>query len=102
MLKGEKIKVGGEEMVLPPLNLDDVEAYWAELLDGSLAKNPKGIAAIFHAALVRNYPALTIEEFKKKMSPGELMMQIPILMKQSGFLVGEPGKGSKSSQTGSG
>jgi hypothetical protein len=101
MIKGEKIKVGGEEMVLPPLNLDDVEQHWLALIDGSLFKNLNGCAEIFHSALVRNYPDLTLAEIKAKMTPGELVLNLQILMKQSGFVVpGETPRGSKGSQTG--
>jgi hypothetical protein len=101
MIKGEKITVGGEEMILPPLNLDDVEQYWVQLIDGSLFKDLNACAQIFHSALVRNYPDLTLEDLKKKMRPGELVLNLPILMKQSGFVVpGETPGGSKKSPTG--
>jgi hypothetical protein len=100
MIKGEKIKVGGEEYVLPPLNLDDVEQHWFELIDGSLFKHLKACAEIFHAALSRNYPDLLLSELKAKMTPGELVTNLTILMKQSGFVVGEPLGGSKKSPTG--
>ena len=101
MVKGEKIAVGGEEMVLPPLNLDDVEKYWGQLLDGSLFKDVSACAQIFHSALVRNYPDLTIGELKARMSPGELVLGLPILMKQSGFIApGETPGGSNGSPTG--
>ena len=94
MVKGEKIAVGGEEMVLPPLNLDDVEKYWGQLLDGSLFKDVSACAQIFHSALVRNYPDLTMEEMDDALSPQEMMAAIPVLLRISGFVSGEPEGGS--------
>ena len=102
MIKGEKIMVGGEEMVLPPLNLDDVQQYWPEFIEGSLFKNLKGCAEVFHAALVRNYPDLTLADLTAKMRPGEIVTNLPILMKQSGFVSGETPRGSEKSPTGRG
>ena len=101
MIKGAKIMVGGEEMVLPPLNLDDVEQYWLELMDGSFIRNLKACTEVFHSALVRNYPEMTLTELRKKMQPGELVTNLPVLMKQSGFIIsGEMSGGSKNSPTG--
>ena len=87
MIEGPTIKVGGEDKIMPPLNWKAVKTYWRELVAG----NPEGetISKVLHAALVRNYPDLTLEALEEAMSPGEVLAAFPLLVKISGFVPGE-------------
>jgi hypothetical protein len=87
MIDGPTIKMGGEDKIMPPLNWKAVKTYWRELVAG----NPEGetISRVLHAALVRNYPDLTLEALEEAMSPGEVLAAFPLLVKISGFVSGE-------------
>jgi len=87
MIEGPTIRVGGEDKIMPPLNWKAVKTYWRELVAGS----PEGetISKVLHAALVRNYPDLTLEALEEAMSPGEVLAAFPLLVKISGFVPGE-------------
>jgi len=98
MIEGPTIKVGGKEMTMPPLNWKAVKTRWNALVEG----NPDGeiISEVLHAALVRNYPELNLDEMDETMSPGEVMYAFPLLLKISGFKRGEAQRESQPSPTG--
>lgn len=74
MIDGIKVKIGGERYVLPPLGLAGLKK-WLDLQkafsDASAAERFELNLEVVHAALVRNYPDLTLDEVKEKIHAGE-------------------------------
>lgn len=106
MIDGIKIKLGGVDVVLPPLNLKGLRKVlplmerWNASL--TLAEQVDMMVPIFHAALLRNYPDLTIDEMEDRMNADEVIPAInalPGLLELSGLVQvsrsGEPGAGSR-------
>jgi hypothetical protein len=89
MFEGKTIKVGGEDMVLPPLNWKAAKRFYKDIISGDINDPEKAIDIMpdmLHAALVRNYPELTQAALEDIIAPGELLAAIPILLSVSGFL----------------
>lgn len=95
MLDGEKIMVGGEEMVLPPLNWKATRKFFKAVTTGELNDPDKAIdlmPELLFAALARNYPELTQEVMEDVITPGELMAAVPALLRVSGFSQAQVGE----------
>ena len=93
MLKGVTIIVGEEEMILPPMNIGIVEDFYDAITGGlNTASGLKVMRELVHTTLLRNYPDLTMEDFRQKVSLVELTAAIPKLLAVSGFEVTKPGE----------
>lgn len=95
-IPGTLVNLGGQNFVMPPLNLDQVQQ-----LEGTMA-TAKELATIreqidamlpvLHAALSRNYPDLTIEELRPLVDMGNFAPVSAALYTSSGFVATKPGE----------
>jgi len=108
MLDGVKIKVGGEDMTLPPLNWKAARKFFKNIVGGSLEDPEQAVdlmPELLFAALARNYPDLTQSDLEDRITPGEVLAAIPALLEVSGFTPAAPGeakRGRVASRTGTG
>lgn len=94
MLDGVKIKLGGEDYLLPPLNLKLLRKFQAEvecLTDPAKVKelgfteySLKALPLLV-ANLQRNYPELTAEEVEERLPVAAIPTLINKMMTTSGF-----------------
>ena len=99
MLDGIKVKLGGREYVIPPLNLKGIRAMQAriEIINKSKpdeifsAKYTGAVADVIHTALVRNYPDVTREEMEDILDLANVRDAYHATMNVSG-LVKKPGE----------
>jgi hypothetical protein len=96
-LTGVPLKLGGADYVLPPLNLAALEKYWA--LIESWGEPPASLvgrlsegAELLHAALVRNYPELTLAEVKEGLDLANFPAALAQLLEVSGLVRRLPGE----------
>lgn len=104
MIKGIKIDLGGEEFILPPISLGDLELLLPRIqaFDGTLtADNIATVVDCAHAALSRNYPDIDKAVIKGKLDVGnfgDIMAAVMdvggMLRKQAEAPQGEVGAGS--------
>lgn len=104
MIAGVTIQIGGKSYTLPPLGLagmkkrDEVLSRVAEA-DATDFEKTEATVEIVHAALVRNYPDLTLDEVKEKIHAYEVLdlaKALPALYEKSGLKSrGEPKRGAK-------
>jgi hypothetical protein len=95
MFEGITIKVGGEDMVLPPLNWKAAKRFYKDIISGDINDPEKAIdlmPEMLHVALARNYPELTQAELEDTITPGELLAAIPQLLAVSGFIQAQAGE----------
>lgn len=94
MIEGVDIKLGDKSYIVPPLNFrllkkhkGDIDAITAAApgtgLDTTIADR---VVAVVHAALSRNYPALTIEEVEDGLDLRNSKDVMGALLGQSGFV----------------
>ena len=102
MIEGETIKVGGEDRIIPPLNWKGCKKFYGAIASGQLNSETgaEAMSGLIFAALVRNYPDMTQDEMEEKMSPGEVVAALPIVLRLSGFVSGENPGGSGESPNG--
>ncbi len=97
LIPGLTINLSGQNYVLPPMNVDTLEAYW-DMIQGwaqppeSLMQRLGEAAAVLHAALSRNYPELTLLEVKKALDWRNFVAIIDALLWCSGLARVEPGE----------
>ncbi|HET8552701.1 MAG TPA: hypothetical protein VFM97_09540 [Gammaproteobacteria bacterium] len=94
MIEGRTIELGGEERIIPPLNLKALRTLKPEidrLSTGNIAANGLGdedidaIVKIVHAAIARNYPDITAEQVEDWIDLGNSAEVIGAVMTQSGL-----------------
>lgn len=90
MIEGATIKLAGTEYVVPPLNLSSIKRLKADLLKVNSGEANEdamdSIARIVHAALVRNYPDMTIEQVEEKLDLQNFPQVLAAVMGNSGFV----------------
>lgn len=93
--EGVVIIVGGEDLTLPPLNWAGAKKFFKHIVAGEI-NNPEIaidlMPEMLLAALIRNYPDLTMAALEQVITPGELLAAIPILMTMSGFTQAQAGE----------
>jgi hypothetical protein len=93
MIDGVKIDLGGGEWIVPPLNLRTLEKFypviesWTQPRENAL-DYLREVAEFIHAALVRNYPDLTLDDVKDLVDLKNVQMVIPAILEASGFARG--------------
>jgi hypothetical protein len=97
LIKGVTLNLGGEDYVIPPLNLDQLEEYTEiiEKLGTPGITNQETyniIATLAAAALSRNYPDITLEQVRTMLDLGNIIAVNAAVMGGSGF-TGEPQAG---------
>jgi hypothetical protein len=93
LIKGVKVELGGDEYIIPPLNLEQLEEQ-AELLDRlgtitDLAEQRQGLLELALVALQRNYPELTLTRLKQLIDLGNIQAVSAAIMGGNGFVQGE-------------
>lgn len=63
MIEGKKIILGGREFILPPIPFATLRKY-ADVFAGKATPNMCQMGDIVYAALKRNYPDLTQDDFE--------------------------------------
>jgi hypothetical protein len=101
MIRGIPIEIGGKKYDMPPLGLDglkvreEIMGRYAEMTD---FERTEGMIEIVHAALVRNYPDLTLQDVRRDIHSYEitaLSAALPALYEKSGLKSqGEPQRGA--------
>jgi hypothetical protein len=95
-IPGTEINLGGRVFIMPPLNLNAVKRLGVQM--GTLGKaetfeeNLSQSMPIIHAALVRNYPDLKVEELGELIDFGNFGEVMAALVKISGFKKAVPGE----------
>jgi len=101
-LEGVPLRLGGQDYILPPLNLAALEKYWPVIESwgeppASLVSRLSEGAELLYAALGRNYPELTLAEVKEALDLASFPAVLAQLLEVSGLtrrLPGEPQAGS--------
>jgi len=88
MIDGEKINLGGEEYVVPALNLKQLKRFSPRLKDlGGL--DEAGMvslqAEIVHAAITRNYPEIALDQVEEMLDLRNIAATFQAVMNQSGL-----------------
>jgi len=96
-LDGVPLKLGGTDYILPPLNLAALEKYWPVIESwgeppASLVQRLSEAAELLHAALLRNYPELTLAEVKEGLDLASFPAILPQLLEVSGLTRRPPGE----------
>ncbi|MGO9622370.1 MAG: hypothetical protein ACLPT6_13320 [Desulfobaccales bacterium] len=97
MLDGVALQLGGNEYTLPPLNLAALEKYWPMIESwgeppASLVQSLSEGAELLHAALLRNYPELTLAEVKEGLDLASFPAVLAQLLEVSGLTRRPPGE----------
>lgn len=92
MIKGETMNLGGDDYVVPPLNLDNLEEHAGiidQLSDPELAlpEQRKIQTTLITAALKRNYPDMTEDKVRQIVDMGNLIDVTQAIMGKSGFML---------------
>jgi hypothetical protein len=90
LIKGVIIDLGGEDYVVPPLNLEQLEEHKGiidKLSDpeASIHDQRQIHAVLAAAALSRNYPDMTVERAKHIIDLGNINALVHAMMGVSGF-----------------
>ena len=97
LLDGVPLRLGGQDYILPPLNLAALEKYWPVIESwgeppASLVQRLSEAAELLHAALLRNYPELTLAEVKEGLDLASFPAILPQLLEVSGLTRRPPGE----------
>ncbi|OQW33936.1 MAG: hypothetical protein A4E20_11955 [Nitrospira sp. SG-bin2] len=89
MIKGKEIELGGKIYVVPPLSLGKVEYFQDQLINFTGGIDPQSVklvAEVTHAALLRNYPDMTLEEVKDVLDLGNMVEVFQAVLQVAGFV----------------
>jgi hypothetical protein len=89
MIKGKEIELGGKNYTVPPLNLTMVEHFQDKLIGFTGGMDPESVklvAEVTHAAIIRNYPDMTLEEIKDVLDLGNMVEVFQAVLQVSGFI----------------
>ena len=89
---GTLVVLGGEEMIVPPLNFRSLRLLGSHLeslsrvgADIPSPDNVESIILILHAAIERNYPEYTREKLEDNLDLANMTEVIAAVMRVSGF-----------------
>ncbi len=96
-LDGVPLRLGGQDYILPPLNLAALEKYWPMIESwaeptASLTQRFSEGAEVIHAALLRNYPELTLTKVKEGLDLPSFPAALAQLLEVSGLTPRLPGE----------
>lgn len=97
LIPGVTIVLNGQEYILPPLNVDALEAYWETIQSWaappeSLIQRLLQVTEVIHAALTRNYPELALQEVKRAVDLRNFEEMVGLLLEGSGLVGKSPGE----------
>ncbi|MBP2638380.1 MAG: putative phage associated protein [Firmicutes bacterium] len=94
--EGVALKIRGREYVIPALSFGQLENLAPELERSTQAAGQtmtkeviQDTIKIFHAAISRNYPEITIDEVKNMIDMRNMKTIMAAIMGASGFVLGE-------------
>lgn len=93
MIDGKTVKMGGKEWTVPPLNFKALKTFGPMLN----TMTPQQLVAegkvldLIHAALLRNYPELTVDELEDMLDMGNVMEITMAVLGVSGLVEKQPG-----------
>ncbi len=85
---GVKVKIGGEEFVVPPLNLKSLRNMQDRLANFKGGFDPASTEIVIdaaHAALLRNYPEITKEWLEENLDVANMQDVMESVMDSSGL-----------------
>ena len=89
MKEGIEIKIGDDLLIVPALSLKQVRLLRSKIetmTDGSFdADNMATVVEVVHAALTRNYPAITIDEVEDGLDMRNMAQAMNAVMAISGL-----------------
>lgn len=92
MLEGAKVTLAGTEYTVPPLNLKALRTLMPQIgLLSAFAMSDAHVDAaikVLHAAMVRNYPAMSEDDVADLIDLGNLQVVIEAVMNVSGLAKG--------------
>lgn len=97
LLDGTKVNLGGRDFTVPPLNLKALRrlaptiSALADMADVPTPEQVGQIAEVVHAAVVRNYPEITVDEMEELLDLGNIKAVLQAILSGSGLTQGEPG-----------
>jgi hypothetical protein len=95
-IAGTPVILGGKEFIMPPMNLDQVKQFEAQVPElgkqGSLVKNIEHALPMVLAALQRNYPGMTKADLGVLIDLGNFEAVTKALVTSSGFQRAQPGE----------
>ena len=98
-IPGTAINLGGVDLVIAPLSLDQVQQFEEDISKASERLSGKNFAEqisyclpVIHAGLTRNYPDLTQDELRKLLDIGNFIPAFQAVVRVSGFEVARPGE----------
>src|SRR5574337_945295 len=95
-IPGARMNLGGRELVLAPLNLQQVEQFESVLPElgkqGSLRDALSTGVPIIHASLSRNYPEITLDEVRGLLDIGNFREALDAMLGISGYSRRQPGE----------
>jgi hypothetical protein len=100
LIEGVVIRIAGKEWTVPPLTFRQLRRLQPQielLATIGAAATPQQIAAvseIVHAALSRNYPALSTDDVEEMLDLGNAARVISAILRGSGLNAGEAKPGS--------
>ena len=103
MVDGVKIRMGGQDWIVPALNLFQMEKYEDAIsslssLGTAATKSQRDtMIEIVHAAMSRNYKDVTLDQVKDLIDMNNLVLVVQAVMGQSGLVLtsGEQNGGSQ-------
>ena len=97
-IRGIRVPLGGNNYIIPPLNLIGFEQHEAEVeklsADANLkvSEKLKIICGIALSAIQRNYPEVTMDFLKQWIDLGNMQEVFMAVMAQSGMRAAKPGE----------
>lgn len=103
MIEGVKISMAGMEYMVPPLSFkqlkvlaQDIEGLGESASSGSLSAGQMDMAVrVIHAALLRNYPGMTIEQVEEMVDLGNFQDVVQAVLGAAGFKKSSNGEEGK-------
>lgn len=95
-IPGTALNLGGHDLVLAPLTLDQIQALTAQIEKLGAVANMADLVAtalpVIHASLMRNYPDMTLEDVRALVDVGNIRKASQAVIGVSGFEFAEPGE----------
>lgn len=94
MIEGKDITLGGSVWTVPPLNFKALKRFRDDLstqTPAELAASGK-VVELIHAAMLRNYPDLTMEQLEDMLDMGNVLPVTEAVLAISGLVEKQPGE----------
>jgi hypothetical protein len=94
MIEGKTVHMAGTDWTIPPLNFKALRRFREELgaMSPEALVNSGKVVEIIHAAMLRNYPDLTLEQLEDMLDMGNIMHVTEAVLAISGLVEKQPGE----------